>query len=123
MVRTYAKGSRAERELLYFLNHRGFAVMRAPSSGGFFSPADIIAIKRGLVVAIECKAWAKKPKIEKRQLSGMREWCNRAGAVGLIGWRTTGKWLFLRLEEAEANNYDDENWMEMEHLFDALDYR
>ena len=117
MVKTYAKGSRAERELLMFLHTKGFAVVRAPSSGGFFSPADIVAIKRGLVLAIECKAWAKEPRIGRKQLEGLRKWCDKAGATGLIGWRTTGKWLFNLLDQAERGNY---SWIEMDHLLMAL---
>jgi Holliday junction resolvase len=122
-MKTYAKGSRSERELLHLLNNRGFAVVRAPSSGGALSPLDVIAIKRGLVLGFEIKAWAHKPKIDKQQLAGLREWCDKAGAVGLIAWRTTGKWLFLRLEDAEQDKYEDENWMEKDMLFKALDYR
>lgn len=122
-MKAYSKGVRAERELLYFLNHKGFSVCRVPSSGGFLSPVDIVALKKGLILAIECKAHSSKPRLAKKQLASMRAWCDKAGAVGLIGWRTTGKWLFLRLEDAETGKYDDENWMEMEHLFDALDYR
>ena len=122
-MKTYAKGSRSERELLHFLNSRGFAVSRVPSSGGFLSPLDVVAIKKGLILAFEIKAWNKKPKIGRKQLVGLREWCDKAGAVGLIAWRTTGKWLFLRLEDAEQNRYEDENWMEMNMLLNALDFR
>ena len=122
-MKTYAKGSRSERELLHLLNSRGFAVSRVPSSGGFLSPLDVVAIKKGLILAFEIKAWSKKPKIDRKQLASFREWCDKAGAVGLIAWRTTGRWLFLRLEDAENDSYEDENWMEMGLLLKALDFR
>jgi Holliday junction resolvase len=120
-MKTYAKGARAESELIHYLNYKGFAVMRAPSSGGWLYPLDIVAIKKGLILAFEIKHHEKKPKIDKEQLSGLREWCNKAGAIGLIGWRSAGnKWLFLRLEDAEANKYEDENWIGMERMIDLL---
>lgn len=120
-MKTYAKGARAEAELLHYLNYRGFAVMRAPSSGGSIYPLDLVAIKKGLILAFEIKHHEKKPKIGREQLAGLREWCNRAGAIGLIGWRSAGvKWLFLRLEDAENNRYEDGNWIGMEKLIEFL---
>jgi Holliday junction resolvase len=124
MIKSYAKGSRFERDLIHFLNYKGFAVARVPSSGGFLSPLDIIAIKKGLVVAIECKAWDKLPKLDKAQLSHFREWIDKAHAIGFVAWKKPGgKWLFLRIEDAEANNYAEENWLPMENVLNALDFR
>jgi Holliday junction resolvase len=124
MVKTYVKGSRFERDLIHFLNYKGFAVARVPSSGGFLSPMDVIAIKKGLVVAIECKAWNKLPKLDKKQLTHFREWVNKAQAIGFVAWKKPGgKWLFLRLEDAEANRYEEENWLPMENVLNALDFR
>lgn len=115
-MKTYAKGARAENELLHFLNYHGFACLRQASSGGYLTPVDIVAMKKGLVLAIECKAHQKKPKLQKDKLKRFAEWCEKAGAIGLLGWRTTGKWLFLRIKDAEKGNYEDENWIEMENL-------
>ncbi|MEM5812098.1 MAG: hypothetical protein QXN71_00495 [Candidatus Aenigmatarchaeota archaeon] len=124
MIKTYAKGSRFERELIHFLNYKGFAVARVPSSGGFLSPLDIIAIKKGLVIAIECKAWDKLPKPSKKQLAHFREWVDKAQAIGFIAWKKPGgKWLFLRLEDAEKNHYEEENWLPMENVLNALDFK
>jgi len=121
MLKTYSKGARGERELLHFLNHKGFAVSRAPSSGGFLTAIDIVAIKKGLILGIECKAHQKKPRINKLQLQRFREWINKAGAIGLIAWRTPEpRWKFLRLEDAENNRYEDENWIERDVLLNAL---
>lgn len=120
---SYRKGVFAERELIHYLNSKGFAVIRSPSSGSHISPIDIVAIKRGLVIAIESKAWKAKPKPDKKQLKGMREWCDKAGAIGFIGWRNEGRWLFLRLEDAEAGKYDGEQWMEIHDLLSLLELR
>lgn len=114
------KGIFYERELLHFLSGRGFSVCRIPSSGSLLTPVDIIAMKRGLILCIECKAWSKKPKLKKTKLKNFKEWCKRAGAIGLLAWRVRGKWLFLRIEDAENGNYSDENWLEMETLLDAF---
>ena len=120
-MKTYSKGVRGDRELMHFLNYKGFAVSRAPSSGGFLTPVDIIAIRKGVVLGLEIKTWEKKPRIDKKQLAGLRGWCDKAGAMGFIAWRSAGnKWLFLRLEDAEANKYEDENWMQMENFLNAL---
>src|SRR3989338_4237911 len=122
-MKTYAKGARAESELLNFLNSKGFAVIRAPSSGGELSPVDVVAIKRSLIIAFECKNHAKKPKLPKDRVDRLKEWCDKAGAIGFLGWRTTGKWLFLQLKNVLENKYEDENWIEMSSLLQALDFR
>ncbi len=128
-MKTYAKGARTERELLHFLNHIGCAVLRVPSSGGFLSPVDIVAIKNGKILAFECKAWSKKPKLKKQQLRAFSEWCRKAGAMGFVAWRRThseekltasGRWLFLRVEDAEQNKYKDEYWIERDILLRIL---
>lgn len=123
-MKSYAKGARAELELIHYLNSVGFSCVRSASSGNFLYPMDIVAIKKGLTIAIESKNYAKKPRPDKAQLSQMSEWCAKAGAIGLVGWRTPeSKWLFLRLEDAVNGNYEDENWMERDVLLKALDFR
>jgi Holliday junction resolvase len=124
MKNTYAKGARFERDLIHYLNSKDFSVLRVPSSGGFLSPIDIVAMKKGLIVAIECKSWNRKPKLEKEQLRRFKEWSDRAGAMGFLAWRKPGnKWLFLRIEDAELGKYEDENWFAMENVLSALDFR
>ncbi|RLI97260.1 MAG: Holliday junction resolvase, partial [Candidatus Aenigmatarchaeota archaeon] len=89
MVKTYSKGSRAERELAHFLNHRGFATLRVPSSGGFLSPLDIVAIRNGLVLTFEIKSHKVKPRLRKEQLEAFSKWTRKAGAMGFLAWRRT----------------------------------
>lgn len=119
-MKAYAKGVRAEHELLHFLNHRGFSCARQASSGGYITPVDIIAIKRGLILALECKNYAEKPRLDKEKLRRFKEWCERAGAIGFLAWRNSGKWLFLRLSDAEQGNYEDGRWIEMGNLLSAF---
>jgi Holliday junction resolvase len=122
-VKTYAKGSRNERELLYILHSRGFSCMRAASSGGFFSPVDVVAIKKGLVLGLECKAWSRMPRLEKRKARAFIDWCERAGALGFLAWRTTGRWLFLDAKNLGSGDYSEGNWLGMEDFFGIVDIR
>jgi Holliday junction resolvase len=120
---SYRKGATYERELLHLLNYSGFACLRQASSGGYISPVDIVAIRGGLIVAIESKAWSKKPVLSVKKLQPLKDWCDRAGAIGILAWRTRGKWLFLRIEDALERKYEDENWLEMDPFLHALSFR
>jgi len=131
MIKAYAKGSRAERELAHFLNDKQFAVLRVPSSGGFLSPLDIVAIRRGVVLAFEIKSHRVRPRLRKEQITAFMEWCRKAGALGFVAWRrgdaegeerlsASMRWMFLRAEDADAGRYDSENWIERDRLLMAL---
>ncbi|MFH1444883.1 MAG: restriction endonuclease [Nanoarchaeota archaeon] len=112
-----AKGAMFERELLHFLNAKGFSVMRAPSSGGYLYPVDVLAIKKGKILAFECKNYKTKPKLNPKQLSSFKKWAEKAGAISFLAWRTPkNEWKFLRVEDAENKKYEDENWFEMPML-------
>jgi Holliday junction resolvase len=119
-MKAYSKGIRAEREILHFLDYKGFSVCRTPSSGGYITPADIIAMKRGMIIALECKNYANKPRLERKKLKRFREWCERAGAMGFLAWRNSGQWLFLRISDAERGIYEDGKWIEMKNLLSAF---
>lgn len=120
----YRKGARFERDLIHFLNYKGFSVSRTASSGGYLYPVDILAMKKGLILAFECKAHKTKPRLQKDKLKKFKEWCDRAGAMGFLAWRAPqNKWLFLRMEDAEKRNYADENWIEMHNFLKAVDFR
>ncbi len=116
-MKTYAKGARFERDLMNFLHSNNFACLRCASSGGWYTPVDIIAIRNNLILAIECKAHNKKPKLEKDKVKKLREWCDRAKAWGFLAWKVPGnEWRFLRLEDMEANRYEDENWFGIKQI-------
>lgn len=116
-MQLYRKGARAERELLHFLDSRGCSCVRAASSGGSITPADIIAMKSGNIFCFEIKSWAKKPRLDSDKIQRFKSWCDQASGMGFLAWYNQNKWLFLRLQDAEANNYGDENWIEMNDFF------
>jgi Holliday junction resolvase len=98
---SYKKGVAYERELLYLLKSKGFAVMRAPSSGGKISPIDVVALKKGLILAIECKAWLKKPKLNSQKAKEIIDWAEKAGAIPLLAWRSKNGWQFSKVENPD----------------------
>lgn len=127
MVKAYAKGSRAERELAHFLNDKGFATIRVPSSGGFLSPLDMVAIRKGQTIAFEVKNHKIKPRLSKSQAKSFSEWCKKAGVTGFVVWRRTEpigdevltnstRWKFLRIEDALNSDYSDEKWFDRNFL-------
>lgn len=116
-MKIYRKGFRAERELLRFLSARGFSCIRSASSGGSLTPVDIVAIKSGRLLCFEIKSWSRKPRLDKKQLSRFSEWCHGAGGHGFLAWYNHNQWRFLPIKDAEANRYDDENWLDLESFF------
>lgn len=104
-MRSYAKGYKAEIELLHMLYKRGWAVLRAPRSGriGVAAP-DLVAIKGGKVVVIECKSRAEAFSVEAEQIEQLREWQRRAGAAAYIGWKVSrGGWFFFSVDDVASN--------------------
>ncbi|MBI4020125.1 MAG: hypothetical protein HY367_02230 [Candidatus Aenigmarchaeota archaeon] len=126
-MKTYAKGAAFERELIHFFHSKGFSCVRAASSGGDICPADIIAIKKSLIIAIECKSWKDRPRLDSGAIRRYKEWCERANAMGFLAWQAPKskhrRWRFLTLKDAEENKYEDENWFELDSLLKALDFR
>jgi len=105
MIKTYIKGAKAERDLAKKLKDLGFGVIRAAGSGGNISIPDLVAIKRGRILAFECKAWKTKPKLKKREYAEFIEWCNRTGALGFLAWKNKD-WLFLNIKEIKNQDID-----------------
>ena len=106
MVKSYAKGYRAERSLVYSLSALGYMVVRTPRSGRISLPSpDIIAAKNGRLIVIECKSREEAFKIEKDGLAQLLEWQNKAGAKAYIAWKISRKgWKFLHLGDVVSNN-------------------
>lgn len=103
MLKTYAKGARAERELAKKLMDLGFSVVRSGKSGSSISVPDIIALKRGIILAFECKSWKNVPKLRKEQYEKFLEWCEKAGAIGFLAWRKK-RWFFLNVKNLKEGN-------------------
>lgn len=94
----HPKGANAERELMRLFFERGFSVVRIAGSGTSPLPApDIIAIKKGRIIAVECKARkTKNLAIAVVQIGELLDWAGRAGAEPLVGWKIPRKgWFFL----------------------------
>jgi Holliday junction resolvase len=111
---SYKKGAHYERDLMHFLTYKGFSTLRVAGSG-HNSPADIVAIKDGNILVIECKAHLKKPRLQRDKVQEMKEWCDRAGAFGFLAWRAPNQdWLFLGMRDVEQGKYEDGNWLTKE---------
>ena len=93
----YAKGANAEREMARILWDYGFAMMRAAGSGKSTLPSpDMVAIKKGRIIAFECKAWkGRYLNIEHKQMDELAEWCRMAKADFFIAWKVPHKGWFL----------------------------
>ena len=103
MIRRYVKGAAAERDLSKKLKEMGFAVIRAAGSGGSISTPDLVAIKRGRVLAFECKAWKTTPRLKKEEYEDFKDWCERAGAMGFMAWKNK-EWKFLGVKDIPKTN-------------------
>jgi Holliday junction resolvase len=95
----HSKGANAERELMHLFFQAGFSVVRIAGSGTSPLPApDIIAIRKGRIIAVECKARkASHLAISVGQIKELGDWAARAGSESLIGWKIPRKgWFFLK---------------------------
>ncbi len=106
MVKSYAKGYRAERSLVYSLANLGYMVVRTPRSGRIsLASPDVIAAKDGKLIVIECKSREEAFKVEKEQLQELVEWEEKACAKAYVAWKISRKsWKFLHLHDVIANN-------------------
>lgn len=117
MASRYQKGAHYERELLSILHDKGFAVIRTAGSGGGICVPDIIGIKKGQVLAFECKAWAEEPRLKPEKLKDLIEWSAKAGGLGFVAWRHDNKWEFK-----DARNLKDKEkpWVDMLSFFSCF---
>jgi Holliday junction resolvase len=95
----YRKGADSERELIKQCFERNYSVVRVAGSGKTSLPApDVIALKKGKILAFECKAWdSNYLTLGKNQMSELVSWSERAGADMFIAWKIPKKgWIFLK---------------------------
>jgi Holliday junction resolvase len=99
IMRTYRKGSRAERELIDYFSQRGFCVIRAAGSGVNSLSPDILVFRRGMQIGIEAKAWEKENlNIDRDQFMNLTTWEDVSGINCFVGWRRNRKgWAFVPL--------------------------
>jgi Holliday junction resolvase len=86
----YIKGARSERELV-----------RAAGSGVNALGPDIIAMKKGICLSFECKAWDRGSlSLEPDQYEKLVEWEGNTDGHTFVAWRIKSRgWLFIRLDE------------------------
>lgn len=98
----YNKGASAERELMRLFAQNGFAVARSAGSGKNQLPTpDLIALKNGRHLSVECKAWrAKYLSISSVQMNDLKKWEGLSGGETFIAWKFPNKgWFFLKIED------------------------
>ena len=99
MSSAQAKGSRVERELVRLLDKAGFAVMRAPASGGASSRElpDVLAGNGKLFYAFEVKSSASdKIYLSGEEVEALVYFSQNFGAKARIGVRFNNeKWYFF----------------------------
>jgi len=103
MIKKYVKGAQAERDLSKKLKVLGYGVIRAAGSGGSISTPDLVAIKKGRILAFECKAWKTTPRLKKEEYEKFKEWCEISGAMGFLAWKNKG-WKFLGVKDIPKTN-------------------
>lgn len=101
----YSKGARSERELLHLLYDNGYSVIRSAGSGVNSISPDLLGIKAGKGIALECKAWDRGSiSIEKEKFVSLVKWRDNTGMDTYIAWRMSGSgWFFITLDEMSEN--------------------
>ncbi len=104
-MRTYSKGSRAERELIDHFSQKGFCVIRAAGSGVNSLSPDLLVFRHGMQIAFESKAHEKTSlQIPKDQIEGLKRWEEITGITALVAWRRNRKgWRFIPVHLFEEN--------------------
>lgn len=103
-----SKGGRTERELVNILDSNGFAVLRAPASGGA-SPRnlpDILAGNGGKFYAIEAKSSGNdRVYIDGREIEALTYFTIKFGALSRIGVRFNQEdWYFFHPNDLYITN-------------------
>ena len=97
------KGSRLERELLHqFWEHKWFCTRMAGSGSMPLPCTDLLAGKKGRVLAIECKGGKgdKRRYIDIGQIEELKQFAHGFGAEAWVGARFNGmEWFFLKITD------------------------
>jgi Holliday junction resolvase len=107
-MHTYVKGARSERELLNRFYSLGYSVMRSAGSGVNSLGPDILAIKDGVCLAFECKAWERnRLSIDMEGFEKIRKWKENTKFPTYVAWRMNNRgWYFIELEEMKKGEKD-----------------
>lgn len=99
----YKKGRRFEYRIRNYFKARNFYVLRSPASQG---PADLVAIKKGLILLIQCKSSSSVMGSlkEKEELSKLSE---SIGALPILAYRKSPqKIAFREISEGKYKDYE-----------------
>ncbi len=109
MPKNKKKGINAERDLIHAFWAREWTACRVAGSGSMRYPGpDIIAIKQGKSLAIECKITKNTTKyLKKEEIEALKEYSQKSGSTALIAVKfPKQEWAFLepeKLEETESH--------------------
>ena len=78
MTTNYKRGADFERRAQKFLERIGYAVVR---SAGSHSPADLVAMRHGELVCVQCK---RDGRLDPEEWNDFWEFCELAGALPVI---------------------------------------
>ena len=108
LMHTYVKGARSERELLNKFYAAGYSVIRSAGSGVNSLGPDIMALKDGVCLAFECKAWEKnRLSIDHEGFEKLLVWKRNTKFPTFVAWRMNNLgWYFIELEEMKKGEKD-----------------
>ena len=86
--RNYRHGYNFEVRVFFYFRKLGYFTVRSSGSHG---PADVMAVRKGQVLAIQCKTNGYLPKEEKKELLDLTKY----GAIPILASRK-GRKLFLK---------------------------
>jgi len=89
----YAVGRRFEWRIRDHFKEAGYFVLRSPRSAG---PVDLIAIRKGQILFIQCKLGGVLSKSERKALADLAE---SVGAIPILAWRGMGPRYPIQLED------------------------
>lgn len=84
-VHNYQRGRDLEYKVRDIYAEKGYFVLRSPRSGG---PADIVALKRGEIVLIQCKA--RKNLLSRRESDELVKLAESLSAKAVLAYRMKG---------------------------------
>ena len=86
----YSRGADFERRIASDLADNGFTTIRASGSHGI---ADIVALKRGLILMVQCKINGRISPADRHDLADI---AHKAGGIALVAHRPSPRKLAYR---------------------------
>lgn len=78
MATNYSRGADFERRTRGYLERIGYVTVR---SAGSHSPADIVAMRHGELVCVQCK---RNGRLDPDEWNEFWEWCRKGGAIPIL---------------------------------------